>query len=269
MSANTFFSTMNKKFVLLIIILTAVIGGVLFLKTGNFGTQLLWDITKEGSLLLPLVLVSALIDSINPCAFSILLITIAFLLSIKSARSRILSIGGAYIFGIFLVYILIGLGIFQTLHLFNTPHFMAKVGAVVLILFGTINLINEFFPSFPIKLRIPVKTHQAIGSLMEKGSLPAALFLGLLVGLCEFPCTGGPYLMVLGLLHDSATYLRGFLYLLLYNFVFVLPLVIILLMACDSGVLSKVEDWRSEKLKEMRLITGIIMTALGILIFFL
>ncbi|MBI4359879.1 MAG: hypothetical protein HY564_02190, partial [Candidatus Jacksonbacteria bacterium] len=206
---------------------------------------------------------------INPCAFSILLITIAFLISIKSRRVRILSIGGIYIFGIFIVYILIGLGILQTLHLFNTPHFMAKVGATLLMLFGAINLINEFIPSFPIKLRIPGSAHRSIGALMEKASVPAAFFLGMLVGLCEFPCTGGPYLMVLGLLHDSATYLIGFFYLILYNIVFILPLVIILFIASDTGVLEKVERWRKERLRTIHILSGIIMILLGALIFFL
>ncbi|MBI4359867.1 MAG: hypothetical protein HY564_02115, partial [Candidatus Jacksonbacteria bacterium] len=91
---------MNKKFVLLIALLIFLVGGVLFLKTGTFGTNVLWNVSEQGSWLLPLVLVAAAIDSINPCAFSILLITIAFLISIKSRRVRILSIGGIYIFGI-------------------------------------------------------------------------------------------------------------------------------------------------------------------------
>jgi len=78
--------------------------------------------------LLPLLIASALVDSTNPCAFSILLLTIAFLFSIGRLRSDILKAGALYIFGIFLVYILIGLGILQTLEVFNVPNFMAKIG---------------------------------------------------------------------------------------------------------------------------------------------
>ena len=63
----------------------------------------------------------------------------------------------------------------QTLHLFNTPHFMAKVGALLLIVLGIINLINEFFPAFPIKLRIPGFAHHKMAELMDRGSAPAAL----------------------------------------------------------------------------------------------
>ena len=80
-----------------------------------------------------IISVAALIDSINPCAFSVLIVTIAFLLSIGQPRTSLLAIGGAYILGIFLVYVVIGRGLLQTLHIFDTPHFMAKVGAAMLI----------------------------------------------------------------------------------------------------------------------------------------
>lgn len=187
----------------------AFFGIVIFLKYSAAGTEMLWNFSDGGKWLLPLVVVSAFLDSINPCAFSVLLLTIAFLFSVGKLRSNILRIGGAYIFGVFLVYILIGLGILQVLHLFNTPHFMAKFGAALLILLGAINLINEFFPAFPVKLKIPSVSHHAMAELMEKASLPTAFLLGVLVGICEFPCTGGPYLMILGLLHDNATFSAG------------------------------------------------------------
>lgn len=260
---------MNKKLAILVGVLLLLLGSVVFFKSGGIGTAALWNLSKEGTWLLPLVGVSALIDSINPCAFSILILTIAFLFSIGRIRSRILLIGGVYILGIFLVYLFIGLGILQTLHLFNTPHFMAKVGAFLLILFGAVSLINELFPAFPLKFRIPHAAHQKMAELMEKASIPTAFLLGGLVGLCEFPCTGGPYLMVLGLLHDQATYLKGLGYLILYNLIFVLPLVLILLIASNKALLDKVQSWQREKRLLMRFGGGIAMIALGIVIFFL
>ncbi len=260
---------MNKKLITLIIIGVVLVGMVFFLKATNAGTKTLWNISNEGAWLLPLVVVSAVIDSINPCAFSILLLTIAFLFSIGKLRNNILKMGSFYILGIFLVYFLIGLGIIHTLHIFNTPHFMAKVGAVLLVVLGAINLINEFSPSFPIKLKIPHAAHHQMAQLMEKASIPTALALGGLVGICEFPCTGGPYLMVLGLLHDKVTYLRGVSYLLLYNLVFILPLVIILLIASNKGLMEKVKIWQQQERPHMRLGGGIAMVVLGILIYFL
>src|SRR3989338_5304436 len=243
---------MNKKLWIMIGIAVLLFGSVIFLKTGNIGTTALWNLSSEGKWLLPLIGVAALIDSINPCAFGILLLTIAFLLSLQKTRSNIIKIGGVYILGLLTVYILIGLGLLQALHLFNTPHFMAKVGAALLIALGSINLINEFFPSFPIKLRIP-----------------QVFLLGALVGLCEFPCTGGPYLMVIGLLHDQGTYLMGIGYLLLYNLIFILPLVVILMIASDSSLVEKVKAWKKSETKNMRLFGGIAMIILGALIFLL
>ncbi len=258
---------MSKKFLILISTAILLIVASVFFRVGNIGTTTLWNMSNGGQWLLPLVSVAALIDSINPCAFSILLLTVAFLISIGKARSGILKIGGAYILGIFIVYILIGLGILQALHLFNTPHFMAKVGAGLLVLLGLINVVNEFFPSFPIKLRIPQVAHQKMAGLMEKASLPTAFLLGALVGLCEFPCTGGPYLMVLGLLHDQGTYLVGLGYLFLYNIIFILPLAVILAIASNGKLLEKVQTWRKSETKNMRLWGGIAMVALGLLIF--
>ncbi|MDP2598525.1 MAG: cytochrome c biogenesis protein CcdA, partial [Candidatus Liptonbacteria bacterium] len=198
---------------------------------------------------------------------SVLLLTIAFLFSIGKMRGGILKIGGFYVAGLFVVYMLIGLGILQALHLFNTPHFMAKVGAVLLATLGAINLVNHFFPAFPLKLRIPQAAHRKIAELMEKGSVPTAFALGVLVGLCEFPCTGGPYLLVLGLLHDQGTYFAGLGYLLLYNLIFVLPLAVILFIASEKSLLEKARAWQRSESGNMRLWSGIAMVLLGLLIF--
>ena len=258
---------MSKKLIIFAAIGVLLLTLVVFLKTDNAGTAFVWNLSNGGKWLLPLVAVSALIDSINPCAFSILLLTIAFLFSIGKLRSGILKIGSVYILGIFLAYLLIGLGLLQTLHIFSTPHFMAKLGAGLLIALGFINVISEFFPAFPIKLRIPHAAHHKMAELMEKASLPTAFLLGGLVGLCEFPCTGGPYLMVLGLLHDQATYLKGVGYLLLYNVIFILPLAVILLMASDRALLEKVRAWQQKENRLMRLGGGIAMIILGAIIF--
>ncbi|MEK7178491.1 MAG: cytochrome c biogenesis protein CcdA [Patescibacteria group bacterium] len=256
---------MKTKFFWLVLIVIVIIGASLFFSSMK-STGVLWQISNGGKFLLPLVAIAAVVDSINPCAFSILLLTIAFLFSVGKMRSGILKIGGFYIAGIFLIYILIGLGILQTLHIFNTPHFMAKVGAVLLIALGLINLINEFFPAFPIKLKIPQVSHAKMAQLMEKASAPTAFVLGGLVGLCEFPCTGGPYLVVLGLLHDQVTYFKGLYYLIFYNLIFILPLLVILFIASDKNLLEKVQAWKKSETIKMRLWSGMAMVLLGVII---
>src|SRR3989344_4035943 len=256
-----------KKTIITISIALIAIVGIVILKNSPAVSSIIWDISKEGTWLLPLVLLSALLDSIHPCSFSILLITIAFLFGMQMTRKKILQIGGTYIAGIFTAYFLIGLGILKVLHLFNTPHFMGKLGAALLIVFGVINLINEFFPRFPIKLKMPSISHTAMGQLMEKASLPAAFGLGLLVGICQFPCMGGPYLMVIGLLRDQVTYLAGFGYLLLYNLILALPLAVVLWVAADKTIVDKVQEWKRTNINGVRFWAGLAMIIIGGIIF--
>jgi len=258
---------MDRKLTLVVSAGVSLAALVVLFKVGSFGTTALWGVSEGGRWLLPLVGVAALIDSVNPCAFSILLLTIAFLLSIGKLRSNVLQIGSSYIAGVFVVYLLIGLGLLRTLHLFDTPHFMANVGAGLLVLLGVINVVNEYAPAFPVKLAIPHVAHRRIAVLMEGASVPTAFLLGGLVGLCEFPCTGGPYLMVLGLLHDQTTYFTGVGYLFLYNIIFILPLVLILLFASNESLLGRVQAWQQGNKQAMRLGGGGAMIALGLFIF--
>jgi len=258
-----------KKIITVLIIIVLAIVGIVILKNSSVTASFIWDLSNKGAWLLPLVLISALLDSVHPCSFSILLITIAFLFGIQMTREKILQIGGIYIAGIFTAYLLIGLGILKVLHLFNTPHFMGKLGATLLIVFGLINLLNYFFPNFPIKLKIPSFTKGAMGKLIERSSILAVFGLGLLVGVCQFPCMGGPYLMVIGLLRDQVTYFTGFGYLILYNLILILPLAAVLFISSDKTLLTKVQEWKNTNTRKVKVWAGFAMIIIGILIFFI
>jgi cytochrome c biogenesis protein CcdA len=258
-----------KKVIIIIGIALAAIAGIVLLKNSPATSSIIWSLSNQGTWLLPLVLISSLMDSVHPCSFSILLITIAFLFGIQVSRAKILQLGGTYVLGIFTAYFLIGLGMLKVLHLFDTPHFMGKLGATVLILFGVLNLINRFFPQFPIKLKIPQVAHGAMSKLMDKASFPAVFALGLLVGICQFPCMGGPYLMVIGLLHDQVTYTKGFSYLLLYNLILIIPLVVVLFIAAQKALVEKVQIWKRDNMNGLRFWAGIIMILVGFLVLFL
>lgn len=214
-----------------------------------------------------LVVISALVDSLNPCAFSVLLLSMAFFFSVGKNRRKILEAGSLYILGIFLTYLVIGLGITQVLDLFGVPHLMTRVGAIIVILWAIIDLLGTFFPNFPIKLKIPQSAHRKIATLIEKATIPTSLFLGILVGLTEFPCTGGPYLFILGLLHDHTTFVSGLWYLILYNLIFVTPLIVILIIGSDRALLGKVQEWKKNNTRTFSVWMGVIMLILGILIF--
>ncbi|MFH0806121.1 MAG: cytochrome c biogenesis protein CcdA [Candidatus Brennerbacteria bacterium] len=259
---------MNKKLVGFVVAAIVLIALTLFFRSSE-SAGLLFSLSSGGTWLMPLIVAAALVDSVNPCAFSVLILTIAFLFSIGKLRSDALKIGGVYILGIFVAYTLIGLGILQTLSFFNIPHFMGKVGASLLILVGALNLINEFFPKFPVKLKIPDAAHHTMARLLEKSSMWLTFLLGAFVGICEFPCTGGPYLAALGLLHDQATYVSGLSYLLLYNLIFVVPLIVILAIASNPALLEKVRAWQKQERSVMRWAGGAAMIAIGAIMFFL
>lgn len=244
-------------------------GVILFFDKFTGSSQWLWQISNNGKWLLPLITVSALVDSINPCAFSILIVSVVFLFGLGRSKEHVLRYGLVYIAGIFAAYFLIGLGILQALHIFGIPHFMSKVGALLLVLFGLLEITEILFPKFPIKLGVPHSAHAKMNELLKKVSIPAMFLLGAFVGLCEFPCTGGPYLSALGLLHDQQTYWHGAAYLLLYNIIFVLPLVIILLLASNRVLVEKVQAFQKTNRSLMKLLAGFLMIALAFVILYL
>jgi cytochrome c biogenesis protein CcdA len=186
---------------------------------------------------------------------------------LNKTRKSIVIAGSLYVFGIFFTYVLIGLGVLHVLSLFNVPNVLSKIGASIIVLFGLIGLINEFFPKFPIKLKIPKFAYGKIAHIMERATLPAMFVLGIVVGLFEFPCTGGPYLFVLGLLHDQANYWRGFGYLIFYNFFFVLPLLIAIAVIANKKVLDAMDKVRRAETKQARIWLALTMILLGILVF--
>ncbi len=210
---------------------------------------------------------AALLDSINPCAISVLLLTIGFLLSLGKIRKQILFIGLTYIFGLYITYLFIGLGMLQALTFLGFPHVLAKIGASILFATGAINLLGYAFPKFPIKLRMPQKSHSVIAYYIDKATYLSAFVLGLLVALFEFPCTGGPYLSILSLLHDNETFSTGLLYLLYYKFFFVLLLLVFFFLASTKIVLGKVESWRKTYTKRVDIVSSSLMVLLSIVIF--
>ena len=216
--------------------------------------------------LLPAVIVTGLLDSVNPCAFAVILLLIAFLFTLRKARSHILMLGAVYIGMIFLVYFAIGLGFLGTVRLSDEPHFVARVGAWILIGLGMINLVEYFFPRFPVKLHMPAFAHARAHQLIKQATLPATIGAGILVGLCTFPCSGGIYVSVITLLNAKTTLAWGVGYLALYNVMFVLPLIAILLAAGNRVTAKAWAGWERQNSLNIRLWYGVAMVSLGAIV---
>jgi cytochrome c-type biogenesis protein len=213
--------------------------------------------------LLPAVIVTGLLDSVNPCAFAVILLLLAFLFTLRKARNQILKLGFVYIGMIFLVYFAIGLGLLGTVRLSDDPHFVARLGSWLLIGLGAINLIEHYVPRFPIKLHMPAFAGARARALIGKATLPATVGAGILVGLCTFPCSGGIYVSVITLLNAKTTMAWGVGYLALYNVMFVLPLIGILLATGNRVTAKSWATWERQNALNIRLWYGLSMVALG------
>ncbi|MEK7547801.1 MAG: DUF1573 domain-containing protein [Patescibacteria group bacterium] len=213
-----------------------------------------------------LITSSAFLDGINPCAIAVLLFFIAFLFSIKSTKRSIWKVSLVYIFAIYLAYFLIGIGIAQAIVISGAPHLMAFIGSYLVIGLGIIQLLGIVFPRFPIRLRIPLNTKAVLEKWLYKATVPAAFIGGFIVGLCTFPCSGGIYVAVIGLLATSQTYLQGLWWMIWYNFVFISPLLIILALAGNEKATEKLQNWERKESKMAKIIIGLTMIALGVII---
>src|SRR3972149_10290353 len=91
---------------------------------------------------LGLVLGSAAIDSINPCAIGVLILMISVMLSGKKSLGRMVLLGSLYIGAVFVTYLLAGLGLLYflaTIPLFVTEYISITVGGVIG-LFGLVEI---------------------------------------------------------------------------------------------------------------------------------
>lgn len=213
--------------------------------------------------MLPAVVVSALVDSVNPCAFAVILLLLAFLFTLRQARGRVLMLGAVYIGVIFVVYFAIGLGLMQAVRISSDPHFVARLGGWLLIGLGAVNIQEWLWPDTPLKLHMPASAHSKVNSLLKKASIPATIAVGFIVGLCTFPCSGGVYVSINTLLAAKTTYAWGLGYLTLYNFLFVLPLIGILLVVGNRTTAKQLAQWERRHALRLRLWFGLVMMVLG------
>ena len=216
---------------------------------------------------LGVIVVAAFIDSINPCAFGVLLFLMLSLLNMGSAK-RALRAGLVYTFVVFLVYFFVGLGIFQAMESFAfLSSVIYYVAAVLLLLLGFWLFKDVLFPKFGPTLKISSKAKPIIERVIRKGTIPAMIVLGIFVSLFELPCTGGIYLGILSLMSINKTFAIS--YLLLYNLIFVLPLIVLTYLIYRGMSPEVLQRWTIKERKWMKLASGVVLIALGVYILML
>jgi len=229
------------------------------------GTEPLINISK---VTLPLITVSAAADSINPCAIGVLVFLISFLLiSSNQNKRRTIMISSIYIATVYLVYFLAGIEIMAFLSKLSFLNALNKIFAVLILIFGILNIKDAF--KNKAMLAIPEKAKPLIERWVYRVSIPAAIILGIIVAAVELPCTGGMYMAILTLLANTATKTQAVWYLLYYNLIFVLPLILITFLFVKGFEEGKIHAWVERHKNKTRIIIGTILIILGLILLFI
>lgn len=217
------------------------------------------------SLTIPAVIGAAAVDAINPCAFAVLIILLATILTAKQ-KKKVLWAGLAFTTSIYISYFLMGLGLFSVIRVSGLTSLFYKVVAVLAIFIGLFNLKDYLWYGKWFVMEVPMSWRPKLKMLL-KGitSVPGAFLIGFVISLFLLPCTSGPYIVILGLLAKATTRNYALALLVLYNFIFVLPMLLITFaIYFKFTTTEKAEEWRSKKLKLLHLIAGVVILLLGI-----
>lgn len=214
---------------------------------------------------LPAVAAAGLLDGLNPCAFSVLLSFVAVILgtvAITQATPRVWRIGGIYVFGMFVTYMLLGLGLISVVAPLVRMHLAVRVIGVAVVALGLWVVKDALAPGWGPALAMPKISYGLVRAAMRWSGLWGALGAGALVGLCEVPCSGAIYLGVLALI-AALPWTDRVGYLVLYNIMFVVPLLALLALVVNRASLNRVAHWAIHHRGPSRLLLGGATVALG------
>ena len=236
--------------------------------TDTWGEKL----AEQPAKFIPLLLSGALSDSINPCAFAVMLLLLTTILSKSKSKKKTIFAGLLFCLAIFSSYFLMWLGFLKLIiqeTLQYTLVFKWVIG-IFWILIGLANLKDFFWYGKWFIMEIPLAWRPRMMKIIQAVVSPLwAFVVGIIVSLFLLPCSAGPYVTVLMLLGAESSELNhlGFFYLLLYNLIFILPMLVITFMV-GTGYTSAeaIGKFKNKHTKLIHLIVGLLMLALGVYI---
>lgn len=210
------------------------------------------------------VIVTAAVDSINPCAIGVLILMISVILTSGGSTRRMIYLGLLYILAIFIVYLAAGIGL--AYYFASVPLFIAEYISIVVGIFiafaGLIEIKDYFWYGRWFSLSIPYAASKMLEKYAARSTTWGVILLGMFVSAVELPCTGAPYLAIITILSQYFDF-SAFMLLVLYNIIFVSPLIVILLLVAGGKKLQDIKMWKQESRGSMRLMIGILMIALA------
>lgn len=214
----------------------------------------------------------ALADSVNPCAIAVLTMVLMTILIQNPDKKRKILFGGlAFVTAVFLAYLSYGLIIiqlFKTLAEFmrnNSIYIYNGLGIIAMII-GGLN-IKDFFIYKPgtITTEMPMFMRPKLKKIINKITSPKGAFIiGFVVSIFLLPCTIGPYIVASGLLSKIGL-LKSIPWLLYYNLLFILPMLIIVGLIYKSfAKINEISGWKEQNIRYLHLIAGILMFLVGL-----
>ena len=217
------------------------------------------------ALTIPALIVAAAADSVNPCTFAVLILLLGTLL-VAGRRGKVLWVGLSFVAAIYISYFLMGLGIFTAIQSAGVQRPFVLAVSSLAILLGLWNMKDYFAYGKWFTIEVPQRWRPVVKRLTSSAvTIPGAFVVGVLDSFFLLPCSSGPYFAILALLHGvGVSRLLGVLYLLLYNFIFVIPLLLITLgIHLGFTTTARAERWRSARLGTLHFVAGLVMFLLG------
>lgn len=240
-------------------------------KLNSVDIPVLGNISSDNYSLPILTILIAGMDAFNPCAFFVLLFLLSMMLHGRS-RSRMALIGGVFVFfsgALYFLFMAAWLNLFIYL---GELRFMTLTAGIIAVLIALINIKDYFWFKKGISLSISngakPKLFDRMRALLSLDSTPTVIFytviLAVVANSYELLCTAGfPMVYTRILTLGSLTTESYYLYLLLYNLIYILPLLgIVTFFTIKFG---------SRKLSEhegivLKLLSGVMMLMLGLLL---
>jgi cytochrome c biogenesis protein CcdA/glutaredoxin len=228
------------------------------------------------------VVAAGLIDGINPCAFATLIFFVSYLTLSRRTGKEVLFVGGAFTMGVFIAYLAVGLGLYQILELVSgTLDVIAKVVYVLTGVFCLVLAVLSFLDYQKARqgevsdmlLKLPAPLRKRINATIRKGRsstnyIIGAFVAGILISFLELACTGQVYLPTIIFVSSIPELrLRAILYLIIYNLLFILPLVVIFILVYFGTTSKDLTQFLQKNASWVKLGMSIVFVALGVWLF--
>jgi cytochrome c-type biogenesis protein len=214
------------------------------------------------------VFLAGLLAGFNPCILAILAFLASSMLASTGRRRDILAMVAAFSLGMFVIYIIFGVGLFSILQGKSTAAMFRLVLATILLVLGIMQLEDaRRLQSGGTSLFRTDWTKKYVHSVTASRKLSSYFLLGALFSLVRAPCVGGMYVAIIGIISSQGYASSGLIYLMIYNLGIALPVLIL------GGIIAlgmspeQVDQFRQKHRVAIRLITGFTLLALAPLIY--